>query len=149
VSSDAALPTATATAEARSSSRIYDLTHEILYLHHVKPGTAADPVLAAHLADLLGEVMASNSDLGAEILACYWMAGGSASPASRAPAGQLKAFSEEQPAECEPGRDGECNCPRFKEQIHSRLTTVLGLGTTLATAGEVLDHDGETPAQTP
>jgi hypothetical protein len=43
----------------------------------------------------------------------------------------------------------ECNCPRFKEQIHSRLTTVLGLGTTLATAGEVLDHDSETPAQTP
>ncbi len=131
----------TATTEARTTSRVYDLTHEILYLHHITPGTAAESALAAHLEDLLGRVMPVNHDLGAELLACYWLAGGTPGAVARTATGQLKTASDDLPGECEGDRDGECDCPRFKEQIHNRLTMALGLGATLAAAGEILSQD--------
>jgi Up-Regulated in long-lived daf-2 len=132
-----------ATTEDHTAARLYDLTHEIFYCTLTGQRPAPGTSLASHLESLLGEVMPANQDLGAELLACYWIAGGAPSAASRTAAGQLKAFSEEQPSECDAGRDGLCRCPRFKEQVHSRLTTVLGLGATVAVAGEILDVPAE------
>jgi Up-Regulated in long-lived daf-2 len=132
------IATRAALAEARTTSRIYDLTHEILYLTHLGSKVTTEPSVSTHLGEL-PDVMAANADVGAELLACYWITGGDSDAASREAVSRLKAFSEAQPAECQAGRDGECRCPRFKEQIHNRLTLVLGLGSTLAIAGEVLD----------
>lgn len=128
-------------AQQRTTARTYDLTHEILYLTHLDSKITTEAPVVAHLGELL-DVMATNTDVGAELLACYWISGGHNDATSRDAVTRLKAFSEAQPAECQGGRDGECRCPRFKEQIHNRLTLVLGLGTTLAIAGEVLDHSG-------
>ena len=125
-----------------TSSGLYDLTHEILYLHHIDPAGTADPALTTQLAGLVGEIMTSNADLGAELLTCYWLAGGSpggADPAIRAAVTRLKTFSDEQPLPCQPDKGGGCDCPKYKEQVHARLTTILGLGTTFATAGEFLN----------
>jgi phospholipase C len=133
---------------APSASRMYDLTHEILYLHHISAGTPTAPLIA-RLEKLLAEVILSNQDLGAELLSCYWIAGGAVGAASRAATERLKAFSEAQPSDCQTGRDGECRCPRFKEQIHNRLTMVLGLGTTLAIAGEILNENHDVGPKPP
>lgn len=133
--------TAEDTTRARNASRLYDLTHEVLYTRLIGPPAAASgPSLASHTETLLGDIMPENADLGAELLTCYWISGGAANTVSRDAARQLKAFSEDQPAECEGRNDGVCRCARFKEQIHGRLTMVLGLGATLAVAGEILDH---------
>jgi hypothetical protein len=124
---------------ASSTARLYDLTHEILYLALLRPDTVKDPALAGQLGKLLADVLAANQDLGAELLACYWIIGGTVADGSRAAARLLKAASEQMPAECAADREGHCRCPQFKEQVHSRLTMTLGLGVTLATAGELLD----------
>ena len=123
-----------------TSSRLYDLTHEVLYLHHLRPSAVPGRELASHLEAATGRTMASNQDVGAELLAAYWLAGGMPTPAILGAVAELKAFSEAQPVACQKGRADECRCPGFKEQVHSRITLVLGLGMTLALHGEILDQ---------
>ncbi|MEV8635057.1 phosphatidylinositol-specific phospholipase C domain-containing protein [Streptosporangium sp. NPDC051023] len=129
--------------EDRRTSRIYDLTHEILYRFHLEPRLIPEPSITGELESLLDEVLPVNADLGAELLACHWLTGGPVSPAARTAVERLKAVNEALQARCETDHKDGRHCPLFKDQIHNRLTMVLGLGMTLAVAGEVLDTSSD------
>lgn len=128
------------TVRAGASERLRDLTRQIMYVSYLDGPGVADAPLAAHLAELLdGDEAANSAAINAELLACYWLAGGTVGAASRAAVERLKARSEAHPFGCQ---SGKCACAPLKEQFRDRLATVLGLGSTLATAGEILDGAG-------
>lgn len=120
------------TAGGARKSRLYDLTHEVLYLHLVAPARIPTDDLTGQLAVLLDATMPTDADLGAELLAAYWVVGGPASGPVAEAVAHLRLSGDALRA-----RDGRecCGCS-FKEQVHNRLTLVLGIGTTLAAQGE-------------
>ncbi|MEU9790846.1 hypothetical protein AB0E27_09460 [Streptomyces sparsogenes] len=127
--------------DGNATSRMYDLTHAILYRSLLEPDTYCEGDLEGRLSELLDQVTPGNRDLGSELLACYWLTGGSVNDSSRAAVEQLKAHSEGLPFDCEPDSD-TCYCRRFKEEVHDRLTMAMGLGVTLGMKGEILDQGG-------
>jgi hypothetical protein len=100
-----------------------------------KEAFAQAPVL---LEQLITTYMPLTTDLGAELLACYWLCGGLPTPAIRAAVRRLKDFSYHDEHTCFKTGDGKCGCPAFKEVAHHKLTVLLGLSMTLLVGGEIL-----------
>lgn len=123
-----------------SANRTYDLTHEMIYLVQLTGPFKGSPQLLSGLARLIEEFMPRNRDLGAELLACYWIAGGTVTVPIRQAVRCLKAYSDEDAAEIDKDDKEHCSCERFKEQVHQRLTMLLGLGTTLAIVGDIIQE---------
>ncbi len=130
------------TAGGARKSRLYDLTHEILYLHLVAPERIPADGLTDQLEALVGVTMPADADLGAELLAAYWAVGGPATDTIAEAVAQLRTAGD---ALSERHDDGGCSGCSFKAQVHNRLTLVLGIGATLATQGEGPDRQ---PRQT-
>jgi hypothetical protein len=119
-------------------SMAYDYTHEILYSSHF--GRNKDGLTASlpYLEQLTIEFMPKNIDLGAELLACYWLCGGKNTPTIREVVKHLKKSSYEDELVYCKDTERMCGCLHPKEIMHRKLTTLMGLGTTLLCAGEIL-----------
>lgn len=118
-------------------SQAYDLTHEILYLNFLGYDVSGIDGLLPLLEKLLADIMSQNPDLGAELLASYWIAGGEVTQPALVATQQLKAHGDIERS------DKGCEPAQFKEEVHERLTMLLGIGLTLGTQGEILDTVGD------
>ena len=125
-------------------SQAYDLTHEIIYAHLLSedlqhPGLTGPAAMHAVLEKLMTDVTASDSDLGAELLACYWITGGDPnSPSAAFGMQQLKAHSDTfgKSAPLLPKYTKTCGCNEFAKHSHIRITMLLALGLTMAVCGD-------------
>jgi hypothetical protein len=122
-----------------NSSQAYDLTHEILYGIILNVEKSFYDHSLDVLERLINEFMPGNIDLVAELLACYWFCGGKPNDNIVKAVRLLKDFSYNDDFACSKDTNtGSCCCLDLKEIAHHKLTTLLGLSSTLLFAGEIL-----------